>query len=92
MRHGTVERALSWLLVCSRRGAVADRRELLDYTHALAHYINRGLLAQWAGQREGAQHTLSFAVHNDRLWRVVSDTSSWTSGATRTSPTSSGGV
>ena len=53
---------------------MADRRELLDYTHALAHYINRGLPVQWEGTREGAQSLLTFTVGGDRFWRVVSET------------------
>ncbi len=53
---------------------MTDRRELLDYTLALAHYISRGLPVRWDGAREGAQYLLSFTVDGDRFWRVVSET------------------
>ena len=53
---------------------MADRRELLDYTHALAHYISRGLPVQWDGTREARRYVLSFTVDGDRFWRVVSET------------------
>ena len=51
-----------------------SRREMLDHTHTLAHYIHRGGPVEWAGERDGSRYVLRIAVEGDRYWRLVTET------------------